>query len=228
MYVQMELCGEGTLRDQMAVETLSIPRADAVAWTVLAHVSAGLAHIHANGMLHCDIKPDNVLIASVRGQLVYKVGDLGQATFVTQWDEHEGDARYLSRDLLNCRPSAAADVFSLGISMLEVKSGRELPGHGQAWEALRRGGPLPLEDSCTASDALRALIEAMMAVDPDARPSAVDVGQVCAREAAVSQPLVSPRRMTPRPAMFLSNRSKMVLRWLLGTRAANAHAKAQP
>ena len=57
MYVQMELCEQGSLRDQMIVDTLSVPSGDAVAWTVLEHVSAGLAHIHALGMIHCDVKP---------------------------------------------------------------------------------------------------------------------------------------------------------------------------
>lgn len=45
----------------------------------------------------CSIKPDNVLLSR---DGIYKIGDLGQATFVAEWDEHEGDARYLCRDLL--------------------------------------------------------------------------------------------------------------------------------
>lgn len=55
----------------------------------------------------------------------------------------QGDARYLCRDLLESRPSTAADIFSLGMTLLEVKSGVALPGRGPRWEALRSGGPLP-------------------------------------------------------------------------------------
>eukprot|EP00965_Chrysotila_dentata_P214876 6188434-Pleurochrysis_carterae.AAC.3 len=69
----------------------------------------------------------------------FKIGDLGQAIAIKAWDDQEGDACYLSRDLLESRPSAAADIFSFGA---------------------RRGGPLdcpvhslklPCQSSATAA-----------------------------------------------------------------------------
>ena len=111
MYVQMELCERGTLRDQMASSSLDAPSAMPVVWRLTRQLSSALAHVHAHGMLHCDIKPDNVLISS---DGLYKLGDLGQATFTAKWDEHEGDARYLALDLLESRPSPRADIFSFG------------------------------------------------------------------------------------------------------------------
>ena len=48
---------------------------------------------------------------------------------MSAWDDdHEGDARYLSIDLLQSNPSPAADVFSFGIMLLELTSGVSLPG----------------------------------------------------------------------------------------------------
>ena len=44
------------------------------------------------------------------------------------WNDQEGDACYLSRDLLQSLPSTAADIFSFGIMLYEIKSGEALPG----------------------------------------------------------------------------------------------------
>ena len=62
--------------------------------------------------MHCDLQPDNVLISQ---EGIFKIGDLGHAIATKAWDEQEGDACYLSRDLLESNPSTAADIFSFGI-----------------------------------------------------------------------------------------------------------------
>ena len=54
------------------------------------------------------------------------------------WNDQEGDACYLSRDLLQSLPSTAADIFSFGIMLYEIKSGEALPGappslYGNLW-----------------------------------------------------------------------------------------------
>jgi serine/threonine protein kinase len=123
MYVQMELCEGGTLREHMGA--MHLTSAETQVWQLTKHVAKGLAHIHAHSMLHCDIKPDNVLI-DARG--LYKIGDLGQATALATWNEHEGDPRYLSRDLLELQPTPAADIFSLGAMVRHSHSlGANLP-----------------------------------------------------------------------------------------------------
>ena len=53
------------------------PVPEATIWTFIAHVAAGLHHMHSRGFIHLDVKPDNVLLAS-SGCL--KLGDLGLAT----------------------------------------------------------------------------------------------------------------------------------------------------
>ena len=280
MYVQMELCEHGSLREQLAATPLCTPAGDAAAWHVVRHVAAGLAHVHAHGMLHCDVKPDNILLARACGKVVYKLGDLGQATFVSNWDDaNEGDARcastaaepspraaaalpvaqpsrallatatplsrpanpplnsacrrafhrYLARDLLQSTPSPAADIFSFGVTMLEAKSGVDPPGHGDAWEALRSGAPIALTRPTHTSDAkLVELIQSMLATEPMSRPTAAAVGAECPIDASLasSLPLVSPRLMTPRSALFLARRGKLVMRWLLGGAANGAKAEA--
>lgn len=56
----------------------------------------------------------------------------------------EGDSCYVAPELLEGRFSPAADIFSLGISLLELACNLELPSSGCTWHALR-GGHLPEE-----------------------------------------------------------------------------------
>ena len=87
-------------------------------------------------------KPENILVSQ---DGAFKIGDLGLATCLNAWDEQEGDARYLSRDLLDSIPSDKADVFSFGIMLYEIVSEEVLPGHGERWDELRSGAVPPLE-----------------------------------------------------------------------------------
>ena len=80
-----------------------------------------------------------------------------------------GDAKYIAKDLLESRPSTAADVFSFGITLLEVKRGQELPGHGEEWEALRAGGAAQLPSTATSDAQLVALIQGMMSARAEER-----------------------------------------------------------
>ena len=59
-------------------------------------------------------------------------------------DAVEGDSRYLARELMQGQFSTAADIFSLGISLLELACDLELPSGGPTWQQLR-AGELPLD-----------------------------------------------------------------------------------
>lgn len=51
----------------------------------------------------------------------------------------EGDSRYVAPELLQGRFTKAADIFSLGITILELASKLELPKNGYLWHELRNG-----------------------------------------------------------------------------------------
>lgn len=76
-YVQMELCENGTLRHLMDRENALIraPESEGRVWEMVRHIARGLAHIHSHKNIHCDLKPDNILISR---DGVFKIGDLGQ------------------------------------------------------------------------------------------------------------------------------------------------------
>lgn len=54
-------------------------------------------------------------------------------------DATEGDCRYIAPEILQSKFSKAADIFSLGITILEVACKIELPQNGYLWHVLRSG-----------------------------------------------------------------------------------------
>eukprot|EP00039_Didymoeca_costata_P012561 m.181286 g.181286 ORF g.181286 m.181286 type:complete len:472 (+) comp15514_c0_seq7:280-1695(+) len=174
LYIQLEYCIHGSLNDYTLDNTLQ----EDDLWRILFNISLGLKHIHENGYVHLDIKPANIFMDA--SQCV-KIGDFGiiQRIEKTGKGIHEefedGDPIYMAPELLHpasCSP--AADVFSAGMTMLDLASGRELPGYGPGWHELRSGN-IPRELFGTCSDDLVQLVESMVHEDPKMRPTVDEI-----------------------------------------------------
>lgn len=81
----------------------------------------GLECLHKCGILHLDLKPDNILLQSD----TVKIADFGlsRAARVRSGDIEEGDSRYLAREVLNYSPQvdlAKSDIFSLAMTLYEM------------------------------------------------------------------------------------------------------------
>ncbi|OCH95090.1 hypothetical protein OBBRIDRAFT_831194 [Obba rivulosa] len=185
LFIQTELCELGNLADFLSVFGRAFPRLDeGRVWKIFAELSTGLRFIHDASVLHLDLKPANIFITR-EGRL--KIGDFGMASVwprptptgdVHGGFEREGDKLYLAPEVLQGRYGKAADVFSLGMTMLEVASNIVVPDQGEAWHKLRREdfSQVPWE----ASAQLRELIKSMMRTEPALR---VDIRLACAHPA---------------------------------------------
>ena len=151
LYIQSEYLPQGTVRDALTSSDSAI--AEERLWLWLADAVEGLHFLHSHGVLHLDIKPDNLFVSNDGG---IKVGDLGtSARLNANADDakegataasgaveevEEGDAVYLAPELLDHSVgpvTAAADVFSLGLTMFELAADVLLPMRGPAWNDLR-------------------------------------------------------------------------------------------
>jgi mitosis inhibitor protein kinase SWE1 len=97
-----------------------------------------LKHIHDSGFIHLDLKPANIFITF---EGVLKIGDFGMAT---AWPaqpgiEGEGDREYIGPEILLGQYDKPADVFALGLIMLEIAGNVQLPDNGPTWQRLRSG-----------------------------------------------------------------------------------------
>ena len=90
------------------------------------------------GFIHLDLKPANVLITF---EGVLKIGDFGMAA---KWPaqpgiDGEGDREYIGPEILMGQYDKPADVFALGLIMLEIAGNVMLPDNGASWQRLRTG-----------------------------------------------------------------------------------------
>ena len=124
-YLALEYVPGTTLRRHLPPRGLELQQA--LPWMVT--LTEALAYCHQHGVLHCDLKPENVMI-SERGQL--KLLDFGLAREelgqqLTPLDALVGTPCYLAPERFSQdtrRPTAAVDQYALGILFFEMLTGR--------------------------------------------------------------------------------------------------------
>lgn len=140
LYIQTEFCENGSLDVFLSEHGRQGRVEEFRCWKMLLEISLGLQHIHEIGYIHLDLKPANILI-TFEGTL--KIGDFGMATSwpsMSGSTEREGDREYIAPEVLTKQTySPAADVFSLGLIMLEIAANVVLPDNGLPWQKLRSG-----------------------------------------------------------------------------------------
>lgn len=172
-YIVMELVEGQTLRDKLnEAGRLSVDEAVNIA----IQICLGLAHAHACGIIHRDIKPQNILITNT-GQV--KVADFGIARALgsasnTGKSIVVGSASYLSPEqVTNQAVTAASDLYSLGVVLYEMVTG-ELPYTGDtpiavAIQHVEGRIPSVRERNPDAPIELEMIISKAMAKDPEDR-----------------------------------------------------------
>jgi RNA polymerase sigma factor (sigma-70 family) len=106
------------------------PLAVAEAVSIVGHVAAAIQHAHDHGIVHCDLKPANVLVDKHDHVFVTDFGFafLLAETSSTRMDGIGGTAGYIPPEILHFQrqPTRAADVFAMGVLLWTLVTG-ELP-----------------------------------------------------------------------------------------------------
>jgi serine/threonine protein kinase len=172
----MELVAGPSLADIL----LDGPLDRAEAARVGAGIARALAHVHALGIVHRDVKPANVLLTPSGSA---KLADFGVARAIgghhslTQTGYAVGTAAYLAPEQVTGEPvTVASDVYALGLVLLEALTG------GRAYSGTpQEMGLARLHHSPTIPVSLGApwtrLLAQMTALDPADRPEAAEVAE---------------------------------------------------
>ncbi len=219
-YLVAELVDGGTLNEWVHHETRT--------WKqivdMLVGVADGLAVAHAAGILHRDIKPDNILVTKSG---YAKLADFGLAKLDTSTADRSraitvqgtrhgvivGTIAYMSPEQAGAKPlDARSDVFSFGIVMYELLAGRRPFVGASDLEVLQQilhGSPQPLPETIPLP--LRGIVEKALEQDPadryqSMREMVVDLRRVARQRIGRVDQRLPRRRAAPTRRRFAQRR----------------------
>jgi serine/threonine-protein kinase len=177
-YIAMEYVPGGTLKEMISREG---PLEAASAAALGAQVAEALGAAHDRGMVHRDIKPQNVLLTATGGA---KVADFGIARAVSsvtisRTGSVMGTAGYMSPEQALGKPATPkSDLYSLGVVLYETLTG-ELPYTADnpiAVSMKHVNEPLrpPMELNPGIPEGMNALVTKLLAKDPEDRYADAD------------------------------------------------------
>lgn len=143
---------------------------------IFRQILEGLDYAHKHGVLHRDIKPDNILISNENS---VKITDFGLATFleapsVTNQGDVLGTPAYMSPEQATGQPvDGRSDIFSAGLTFYEMLTGRQAfegSGFAQCIFQIINEQPKPIQDyRKDIPQPLEAFLQKMIAKNPAER-----------------------------------------------------------
>ncbi len=202
-FLVMELVEGQTLAQCCAGHALPAARVAALG----AQLAEALAYAHAQGVVHRDVKPGNVLVGSADRVKLADFGIarlLGDAVRHTRTGQAIGTAAYLAPEQVQGGEiTPAVDVYSLGLVLLEALTGeRSFPGTPteSALARLQRTPEVP----AWLPAGWRDLLAAATALDPAQRPTARQVTDHLTTLASTDPSAADPSATGPKPAPAVS------------------------
>lgn len=180
-YIVMEYVSGGDLKELIDREG---PLSGRRLTRVGASIASGLSHAHERGVVHRDIKPQNVLLDEYGNPKLTDFGiarafDPDGASNMTKTGHYLGTALYSAPEQLNGESATPkSDVYSLGTTLYHVATG-EPPFSGSpievATQQMNRDPRPPTETQNGITTEMEGVILACLAKNPDDRPTASEV-----------------------------------------------------
>ncbi|KAI8907959.1 kinase-like domain-containing protein [Gorgonomyces haynaldii] len=215
LYIQMELFSLKDLRRWIHER----PQIDLEACVcIIKQLVSALEHIHAQNIVHRDVKPENIFI----NEHQISLGDFGLAKHLQEYallqtiEESDvssdwGTFLYTAPEVLSCQKvTAKADMFSLGVIVFELFS--EFKTDMERFEVVKelksKGTIPPLLYKDYPQFAF--LIRKLVSKNPDERPSARDISRLLT-DSVLNQSQASPNQseVSPNQSEVSTNRSEV-------------------
>lgn len=123
-YLVMDYCEGGTLRSLLEDDVRLHPRQTL---KLVTQVLAGLDHAHQRGIVHCDIKPENILLTVKADGWLARISDFGIARLsqelVSEGFSNTGSPAYMAPERFYGQYSPGSDVYAVGVLLFELLMG---------------------------------------------------------------------------------------------------------
>lgn len=177
-FLEMPYCSGGSLSSKIQSGAEFTEKEIA---SILKDVGSGLSYLHKQGVIHRDLKPDNILVSDT-GQ--YLISDFGislrlLSTLTKATQRHggpsSGTTAFMAPELFRNDPNGSekSDVFGLGVAIYELCTGI-LPWRGIGGLALLQGAESPTLQG-HYSEQFEILVHRCLEVDPHKRPTAYEL-----------------------------------------------------
>ncbi|WP_020469262.1 serine/threonine protein kinase [Zavarzinella formosa] len=176
----MEFFPSGSVRNRLMAKDFGFIKANAM--KIFKQAATGLAYMHGNGWIHCDVKPDNMLV-NAAGQLkmidfaISKKIPKGLSKLFFKQAKAQGTPSYMSPEQIRKQPlDGRADIYSLGAMFYEMLTGRP-PFRGTTMpdllnKQLTEKATTPQVHNQDITDEFAALLLRMLAKKKEERPPA--------------------------------------------------------
>ena len=177
-YIVMPLAEGGSLEQALESAAPEVKRVEKWMW----QMAEALAFIHSKGVIHCDLKPSNVLLSS-GGDI--RIADLGQARR-TGHGVAMGTIGFMAPEQCDEKsrssPSVSWDVYGFGATVYWLLTGKiprmaglEKPSLTEYLEAVKTNRLEPIARLNPKADSqLAAIVESCLSLDPEARTPSID------------------------------------------------------
>ena len=146
MYIVTNYCLGGDLKEYLnKIKKSNLKYDKDFYWDIIFQMIVSVSFLHKLGYVHFDIKPSNFLVQD-NGQLLLSdfcltIKEKDIVNYSTE--DFEGDSMFISpelfykdKDIINIK----TDIFSLGLSILQILTNVELPKNGLTWQLIRTVG----------------------------------------------------------------------------------------
>jgi serine/threonine-protein kinase len=173
-YLAQVFIGGGSLEDKIKADGV-LPLDEAV--RICTAVASGLDALHAEGLIHRDVKPANILLGDDGTPFIADFGlakDRG-GTVLTKAGQALGSMDYMSPEQIRGEEvTAQSDVYALGCVMFECMSGKppfaDRQGMRILWAHLQEDPPDPLESRPEIPADVSWAITRALQKEPEQRP----------------------------------------------------------
>lgn len=147
LYLVMPYIPGGSLQDQLKHEPLT----RAQAFNIFERILSGLNYAHRRGIIHRDLKPANILLHPDGRAVIADFGvakTLSEDVSLTQTGSAVGSPQYMSPEQFMGYADFRSDLYSMGVILYQLLTGRLLFSGTTSWEIANRhiNDPLPLPD----------------------------------------------------------------------------------